>query len=88
MKQMKKYLRNLYALGRIAIPKEILQANLIDPEALFYIKTIPEGILLVPADGSCALCGGVEALLKTDLGFLCRKCLELAKVAETSGCID
>ena len=71
---MKSYLRNLDPLGRISIPKEILSANLIEDDTLFLVKAVPEGILLVPAEGVCVLCGEAEDLLETGADFICRSC--------------
>ena len=73
---MKIYLRTLDASGCVSIPKEILRANLIEPEALLHIKVIAEGILISPAEGSCALCGEVENLIEAGNGFVCKSCLE------------
>lgn len=75
---MKKYQRSLDPLGRIAIPKEILNANFIEDGALFNIKAVPDGILLTPVDGTCTLCGGLNGLIKDS--SVCKACLvELAQ---------
>ncbi len=63
-------------MGRIAIPGEMLRGNLFEDGALFYIRTVPEGILLVPAEGLCALCGGSEELVETREGLICRACIK------------
>lgn len=75
---MGKYLRSLDALGRISIPSEILRENLFEDGTLFYIKAVPEGILLVPSEGLCALCGKDENLIETAGAFICRTCIKEA----------
>jgi transcriptional pleiotropic regulator of transition state genes len=79
MESMEKYIRSLDSLGRIELPRKMLKDNLFEDGALFNIKAMPEGILLVPAEGSCALCGGSDYLIDTGQGYICRACIKEAE---------
>jgi len=77
--QMKKYVRNMDALGRVAIPKEIIKVNHFDENTLFAVKAVAEGILLIPSDDCCQICGGPENSIQCE--FICVDCAEKTKNA-------
>lgn len=80
IERMKKYIRSLDSLGRIELPREMLRNNLFEEGTLFHISTIAEGVLLIPVEGSCALCGGNDNLIKAQDGFICRSCINEAAI--------
>lgn len=69
-------IRNLDALGRVVIPKEMRKLlNVSYGDAVRIIKQNNE-VVIRRAERTCMLCGSEENLVDYKETFVCRKCAE------------
>ena len=72
--------RKLDRLGRVVIPKQLLQKHKINPKDMLEVSEDAHGtIVVVPVRTVCAICGGSEKLIPVHGQFLCSECLSAAQ---------
>ena len=68
--------RNLDALGRITIPKEMRKSLGIELGDPIEISLSNADIVLSKFETSCKLCGSKEELVENNGKYVCRECLD------------
>lgn len=68
--------RNLDALGRITIPKEMRNSLNIELGDPIEISLSNADIVLSKFETSCKLCGSKEELVENNGKYVCRECLD------------
>ena len=72
--------RKLDRLGRVVIPKQLLQKHKIHPEDILEVFEGANGtIVVVPKRTVCAFCQSSEQLIQVRDQFICAECLSEAE---------
>ncbi len=72
--------RKLDKLGRIVIPKQLLQKDGICVGDVLEVSEDGRGaIVIIPKRTACVICGGTEQLAKVHNQYICADCLSAAK---------